>query len=103
MRTMFREAIEYPGFAFVHVLAGCVTYQPRGYSDQLLQRSYELPEGYDAANLGQAIETVRDGRFALGVLHNRPAVAVPALASTLEEEEDWTPPDAVLKQDLPTE
>jgi 2-oxoglutarate ferredoxin oxidoreductase subunit beta len=103
MRTMFREAIEYPGFSFVHVLAGCVTYQPRGYSDQLLQRSYELPEGYDATNLGHAMDTVRDGRFALGVLHNRPFAAGPELASTLEPDEDWTPPDAVLKQDLPTE
>jgi 2-oxoglutarate ferredoxin oxidoreductase subunit beta len=103
MRTMFRQAIEYPGFSFVHVLAGCVTYQPRGYSDQLLQRSYELPEGYDATNLGHAMDTVRDGRFALGVLHNRPAETGAPLASTLEPDEDWTPPDAVLKQDLPTD
>jgi 2-oxoglutarate ferredoxin oxidoreductase subunit beta len=103
MRTMFREAIAYPGFSFVHVLAGCVTYQPRGYSEQLLQRSYELPAGYDPANLGHAIETVRDSRFALGVLHNRPAGAGAEAAVALEDEEDWTPPDAILKQDLPSE
>jgi 2-oxoglutarate ferredoxin oxidoreductase subunit beta len=103
MRSIFRAAIEYQGFSFVHVLAGCVTYQPRGYSDQLLQRSYELPEGYDAANLGLAIETVRDGRFALGVLHSRPTVPGAEAGVALEEEEDWTPPDAILKQDLPTD
>ena len=103
MRTMFREAIEYPGFAFVHVLAGCVTYQPRGYADQLLERSYELPADYDPTNLNHAVETARDGRFALGVLYRRPVVAVPAMASTPEQEDDWVPPDAILKQDLPSE
>ena len=51
-RKMFREAIEYPGFSFVHVLAGCVTYQPRGYADQLLQRSYALPAGLIADTVG---------------------------------------------------
>jgi len=74
-----------------------------GADDQLLQRSYELPAGYDPANLSHAIETVRNGRFALGVLHNRPASAVAASAVALEDEEDWTPPDAILKQDLPSE
>ncbi len=103
MREMFRHAVEYPGFSFVHVLAGCVTYQPRGYSDQLLQRSYELPEGYDPTNLNHAVETARDGRFALGVLYRRPAEAVAEMASTIADDEDWTPPDAILKQDLPTE
>ena len=103
MRTMFRQAVEYPGFSFVHVLAGCVTYQPRGYADQLLQRSYELPAGYDAENLNHAVETARDGRFALGVLYRRPAEAAPALASTLETDEDWMQPDAVARQDLPSE
>jgi 2-oxoglutarate ferredoxin oxidoreductase subunit beta len=103
MRTMFREAVEYPGFSFVHVLAGCVTYQPRGYADQLLQRSYELPEGYDATNLGHAMEAARDGRFALGVLHKRPAAPLAEAASVLQAEEQWTPPDAALKRDLPSE
>ena len=103
MRAMFREAIEYPGFAFVHVLAGCVTYQPRGYADQLLQRSYELPAGYGPENLNHAVETARDGRFALGVLYRRPAVAAPPMPSTLETDEDWMQPDAVSRQDLPSE
>jgi 2-oxoglutarate ferredoxin oxidoreductase subunit beta len=103
MRTMFRAAIEYPGFAFVHVLAGCVTYQPRGYADQLLQRSYELPAGYDPENLGHAVDTARDGRFALGVLYRRPATAAAAMPSTLPGDEDWMQPDAVSRQDLPSE
>ena len=102
MREMMRQAIEYPGFSFVHVLAGCVTYQPRNYSDQLLQRSYELPAEYDKSDLGAAITAVRDGRFALGVIYKRPLEEVAATAGAASDE-DWTPPDAVLKQDLPTE
>ena len=99
---MMKQAIEYPGFSFVHVLAGCVTYQPRNYSDLLLQRSYELPVEYDKTDLGAAINAVRDGRFALGVIYKRPLEEVSATAGAASEEE-WTPPDAVLKQDLPTE
>ena len=102
MREMMKQAIEYPGFSFVHVLAGCVTYQPRNYSDLLLQRSYELPAEYDKSDLGAAITAVRDGRFALGVIYKRPLEEVAATAGASSEEE-WTPPDAVLKQDLPTE
>ncbi len=101
MRQVFREAVEYSGFAFVHVLAGCVTYQPRGYSDQLLQRSYELPEGYDPTNLDHAMQSARDGRFALGVLYRRPANVAPE--THVVPDDDWTPPDAILKQDLPSE
>ena len=99
MRTIFREAIEYPGFAFVHVLAGCVTYQPRGYADQLLQRSYELPADYDAASIEHASSAARDARFALGVLYRRP-VAAPVAPQGGDG--DWTPPDATEKRDLPT-
>jgi len=32
LRQMFREAIQYPGFAFVHVLAACATYQMKNYA-----------------------------------------------------------------------
>jgi 2-oxoglutarate ferredoxin oxidoreductase subunit beta len=103
MRETFRQAITYPGFSFVHVLAGCVTYQPRGYSDQLLERSYTLAEGYDPTDAGQAMQAVRDGRFALGVIYQRPPEAAALAAATEGDDEDWTPPDAILKQDLPSE
>ncbi len=98
MRRMFREAIEYPGFAFVHVLAGCVTYQPRGYSDHLLERSYELPADHDPADLRRAMEAAGDGRFALGVLYRRPSH--PALQAT-PAGDAWKPTDE--PQDLPGE
>jgi 2-oxoglutarate ferredoxin oxidoreductase subunit beta len=102
MRGIFREAVEYSGFSFVHVLAGCVTYQPRGYADQLLQRSYELPAGHDATNQDQAMASARDGRFALGVLYRRPVTPSSPVAAG-PSEGDWSPADDILKQDLPSE
>lgn len=104
MRQMFREAIQYPGFAFLHVLAGCVTYQPRGYADGLLQRSYMLPEDRDTASLDEAMRLAREERFPLGVIYKRPARERAAAAAGATEEDVWSPADAVtLKQDLPTE
>ena len=38
LREMLREAIAYPGFAFVHVLAACVTYQTPSYANDLYER-----------------------------------------------------------------
>ncbi|HEU4765512.1 MAG TPA: thiamine pyrophosphate-dependent enzyme, partial [Candidatus Eisenbacteria bacterium] len=43
LRQMFRAALEYPGFSFVHVLAGCVTYQTPKYADEVYQRCDLLP------------------------------------------------------------
>ena len=100
MRGIFRQAIEHQGFSFVHVLAGCVTYQPRGYADQLLQRSYELPEGHDPADADRALAAARDDRFALGVIYRRPAAA-PAPAAPPAHTE-WSPSDDTLKEDLPS-
>jgi 2-oxoglutarate ferredoxin oxidoreductase subunit beta len=104
LRTMFREAIRYPGFAFLHVLAGCVTYQPHGYADSLLQRSYLLPEDHDPTDLGQAMTLAREERFPLGILYRRPP-RPRAVAPAAETDEDvWSPDDAILeKQDLPSE
>ncbi len=101
MRATFREAVEYPGFSFVHVLAGCVTYQPRGYSDQLLQRSFELPADHDPTSLEQATARARDPRFALGLIYRRPAAAPPTPAAPSADTE-WTP-GGDMKEDLPSE
>lgn len=103
LRAMFREAIRHPGFAFLHVLAGCVTYQPRGYADGLLQRSYMLPEDRDASDLDEAMRLAREERFPLGVIYRRPPAAAAAAAPAVQAEEDvWSPDDAVIaKQDLP--
>lgn len=100
MRTMFQEAITYPGFAFVHVLAGCVTYQPRGYADGLLSRSWMLPDDHDAADLSKALELTRDERFALGVIYRRPLAAH---ASTAAHDGVWRPEAVAAGEDLPAE
>ncbi len=104
MRQMFRDAILYPGFSFVHVLAGCVTYQPRGYADGLLQRSYLLPEDRDTSDLDAAMRLAREDRFPLGVIYRRPPAPQPAGKDGPVESDVWSPDDAVtLKQDLPSE
>jgi 2-oxoglutarate ferredoxin oxidoreductase subunit beta len=73
LRQMFREAIQYPGFAFVHVLAACVTYQTPAYADTIYKRCDLLPEDYDPGDLTRALEVARAGeRFSLGVIYRRP-------------------------------
>ncbi len=104
LRAMFREAIRYPGFAFLHVLAGCVTYQPRGYADGLLQRSYFLPEDRDAGDLEAAMRLAREDRFPLGVIYRRPPAPRPEPVAASTEADVWSRGDAVeSKQDLPSE
>jgi 2-oxoglutarate ferredoxin oxidoreductase subunit beta len=72
VRQMLREGIAYPGFAFVHVLAACVTYQTPTYANELYARCDTLPEGYDPTDLGAAIARARADRFQLGLLYRRP-------------------------------
>lgn len=104
LRATFREAIRYPGFAFVHVLAGCVTYQPHGYSDSLLQRSYVLPEDHDPGDLEAALRLAREDRFPLGILYRRPPKPQEAPAHAPLEREVWSREEEVIgKQDLPSE
>jgi len=72
LREMFRAAIEYRGFSFLHVLAGCVTYQGPSYAETIYQRCDMLPADYDPTDLSRAMEIVRQERFALGVIYRRP-------------------------------
>ncbi|HET9952442.1 MAG TPA: thiamine pyrophosphate-dependent enzyme [Candidatus Eisenbacteria bacterium] len=71
LREMFREAIAYKGFAFLHILAGCVTYQGPTYGETIYQRCDILPASYDPTDLTRAMEVVRQERFALGVIYRR--------------------------------
>lgn len=103
LRVMFREAISYPGFAFVHVLAGCVTYQPRGYADTLLSRSWLIPETHDPTDMSKAFDLVRGDGFALGIIHRRPPVEHPAEESVPEAEIDEITIGAERLEDLPNE
>ncbi len=69
VRQVVREAIAHPGFAFVHVLAGCITYQPGGYADTLYQRCFVLPDSYVPNDYAAAAALARQDDFALGVLY----------------------------------
>jgi 2-oxoglutarate ferredoxin oxidoreductase subunit beta len=80
LRAMLREAIAYPGFAFVHVLAACATYQSTEYAEELWSRCDVLPDDHDAADFGRACELAVAERFPLGVLYRRPPGMAPAVA-----------------------
>lgn len=105
LREMFRQAITHQGFSFLHVLAGCVTYQPPGYADGLLQRSWMLPDDYDPTDFVRASEVVRDDRFALGVIYRRPGSPAPAVTGEGEPVHAgvWLPESQALDEDLPAE
>jgi 2-oxoglutarate ferredoxin oxidoreductase subunit beta len=83
VREMLREAIRYPGFSFVHVLAGCVTYQTPSYAQEIYQRCTLLPPEHDRTNLGAAMEAARGDRFQLGVLYRQDPEVTPE--GTVEE------------------
>jgi 2-oxoglutarate/2-oxoacid ferredoxin oxidoreductase subunit beta len=71
LRETLREAIRYPGFSFVHVLAGCVTYQTPAYAETIYKRCDLLPAEYDPGDLTRAMDVARGERFSLGVLYRR--------------------------------
>jgi hypothetical protein len=71
VRAMFREAISCPGFAFLHVLAGCVTCQEQSYAREVHERCDLLPPDYDPSEFARAIEAARGERFMPGVLYRR--------------------------------
>ena len=93
LREMFRSAIEYPGFAFVHVLAGCVTYQGPAYADTIYKRCDMLPADYDPTDLARAMAAAQGERFALGILYRRPPGAPLTMAPGVQPGETgiWQP------------
>lgn len=102
LRQMFRAALEYPGFSFVHVLAGCVTYQTPKYADEVYQRCDLLPDSYDPGDLSRAMEVARAERFSLGILYKRPPEA-PAATSPWEGEASIWPSTAEANRERPGE
>jgi 2-oxoglutarate ferredoxin oxidoreductase subunit beta len=105
MRQMMREAISYPGFAFVHVLAGCVTYQTPSYAEQIYQRCKLLPDGYDPSDLSVALDVARGQRFALGILYRRDPSKAPSVGEHdgAAQAGIWPPIVGPLGQDAPSD
>ena len=77
VRQMIREGIRYPGFAFIQVLAACVTYQTMAYANELYARTELLPPEHDATDFMKAMEVARSDRFQLGIIYRRPVNQVP--------------------------
>jgi 2-oxoglutarate ferredoxin oxidoreductase subunit beta len=71
LREMMREAIRYPGFSFLHVLAGCVTYQKPSYAQEIYARCDLLPQDHDRTDLQSAMNAAGRERFQLGILYRR--------------------------------
>ena len=101
LRQTFRAALQYPGFAFVHVLAGCVTYQTPAYAEEVYRRCDPLPEAHDPTDFARAVEVSRGERFALGVLYRRPEGQPPAVIPEALAGEPTLWPPAPETQDLP--
>jgi 2-oxoglutarate ferredoxin oxidoreductase subunit beta len=84
LRAMFREAVRHPGFAFVHILAACVTYQPGSYAESLWKRCSMVPDEHDPSDFAAAVELARAEQFRLGVIYRRRPGEVPAAAGAEE-------------------
>ena len=72
------QAMDYPGFAIVHVQSPCVTYNDtyealKGNEKKGIEpAAYQLPDDHDASDIGAALAHARSGRIPLGVLYERP-------------------------------
>ncbi|OGQ05853.1 MAG: hypothetical protein A3F82_06050 [Deltaproteobacteria bacterium RIFCSPLOWO2_12_FULL_44_12] len=71
MADMLTQAIQYPGFAFIHCLSVCVTYQGREIQEVLDQKCHPLPEDYNPSDQTQAFNIARKDPWALGVIYRR--------------------------------
>ena len=72
MADILSQAIRYPGFAFVHCLSVCVTYQGKEFQDKVHQKIHPLPENYDKSDERAAFEVARLDPWAMGVIYERP-------------------------------
>ena len=72
MTEMLAQAIQYPGFSFIHCLSVCVTYQGRQFQEQLEKDVHFLPESYNSGDLDAAFEVARKDPWALGVIYKKP-------------------------------
>ena len=72
------EAMEYPGFAIVHVQSPCTTYNDtyaalKGNPKQGIEpAAYPLPEDHDPTNREQAMAHATSGRIPVGLLFRAP-------------------------------
>jgi 2-oxoglutarate/2-oxoacid ferredoxin oxidoreductase subunit beta len=72
------QAMDYPGFAIVHVQSPCVTYNDtyealKGNEKKGIEpAAYQLPDDHDPSDILAALTHARSGRIPLGLLYERP-------------------------------
>lgn len=71
MTEMIKKAIQYPGFAFVHCLSVCVTFQGKPYQEAADKMLHPLPETHDPTSSDAAFKVARDDIWATGVIYSR--------------------------------
>lgn len=71
MTEMIKQAVRYPGFAFVHCLSVCVTYQGKPFQDAIEKNFHMLPETYNPSSESTAYLVAREDPWAMGVIYNR--------------------------------
>ncbi len=78
LAAMISEAMEYPGFAVVHVQSPCTTYNDtyaalKGNAKEGIEpAAYPLPEDHDPTSKAQAMTHAVNGRIPVGLLYRRP-------------------------------
>jgi 2-oxoglutarate ferredoxin oxidoreductase subunit beta len=105
VREMLREGVRYQGFAFVHILAACITYQKPAYADAIWKRCDLIPADHDPTDFEAAVRLARAPRFQLGILYRRPPEQAPAVGPDQEEAHAgvWPPVGATSSSSFPGE
>lgn len=77
MTKMLTAAIQYPGFAFIHCLSTCITYQGKPFRDNVAENAHFLPESYNPHSLDEAFKIARTDPWAMGIIYSEPHAETP--------------------------
>lgn len=73
LTELMKEAIEFPGFAVVHVISPCTTFRGLNYQHEFATKLRDLPEGYDPTDKLGAYRMVQDrDEWYLGCIYKNP-------------------------------
>jgi 2-oxoglutarate/2-oxoacid ferredoxin oxidoreductase subunit beta len=72
MTQVIQEALNYPGFSFIHCLASCITYMGSSFSQFIKKKSYSLEErGHNPTDHKAAYEIALNEQYAMGVIYKK--------------------------------
>lgn len=72
LSDLIAQGIQYPGFAFIHCLSVCVTYQGRGFQEEIDRHVHATPANYNPGDERAVFDLLRSDPFAMGVLYKKP-------------------------------